>query len=211
MILSNEQQLNQKNLETLNEKKKLASILIEDTSFDILINKKRAELSEKEYSKWVDQMKKLDQQKSVLIKDIGQYQNFLNKVDIKQIQTYEQLGCFGSLRQQEHLYQIQAQIKKKIQMEQQEIDKKRVIEIANKENRNNNKIEKNLQIIEEIQEEKDYIINEEIQKNQQVGEVQEVQMETNLGKLKYQSKKASQGRLLNRVLSSSMSFKLKQQ
>ncbi|CAK75435.1 unnamed protein product (macronuclear) [Paramecium tetraurelia] len=210
MILNHDQQLNQKDLETLNQKKKLASILIENVSQNVMINKKRAELSEKEYPKQVVQMKKLDQEKSGPIKEVEQYQDFLNKVDIKQNKTYEQLGCFRSLRQQEQLQKIQTQIKQKIQMEQKQIDMQKLIDITTKENRDNSQIEKNLQIIEEIQEDKDYLINEEIQKNEQSGVVDKVQMEANLGKLKYQSKKASQGRLLKKATSLMLFKKLQQ-
>lgn len=35
-----------------------------------MINNKRAELSDKEFLRWLDKMKRLDQQKSVLIKEV---------------------------------------------------------------------------------------------------------------------------------------------
>lgn len=36
-----------------------------------MINKKRAELSDKEFLRWLDLIKRLDQQKSIPIKEIG--------------------------------------------------------------------------------------------------------------------------------------------
>ncbi|CAD8152461.1 unnamed protein product [Paramecium pentaurelia] len=220
MIPNREQQLNQKELEALNQKNKIASILIEDATFNTMINKKRAELSDKEFLRWLDQIKRLDQQKSIPIKDIGQEKTQLNKVkqiNNKQTQNHEQLKSFGQLQQQLELEKIQAQIKKNAQKAQNQIDRQRLGEIATKDFSNKKRVEENQKILEEMlkekqkeQERQDYFINEEKYKNSKFHDYNEVQMENNLNKLKYHSKKASKGKLFNEVSKSGNPFHKKQ-
>ncbi|CAD8067236.1 unnamed protein product [Paramecium sonneborni] len=216
MIPNRQQQLNEKELEAFKQKNKIASILVEDATFNIVINKKRAELSDKEFLRWLDQIKRQDQQKAVLIKQVEQEKTYNVKekqVNIKQTQTNEQLKFFGSLKQQLELEKIQAQIKKKTQKAQNQIDRQRLGEVNSKNVEDKRRVEQNQKMLEEMlrekqqeQERKDYLINEEKQKHSKLNDFDEVDMEENLNKLKFESKKASKGRLLNKVTKSFMPF-----
>ncbi|CAK76016.1 unnamed protein product (macronuclear) [Paramecium tetraurelia] len=210
MIPNREQQLNQKELEALNQKNKIASTLIEDASFNTMINKKRAELSDKEFLKWLDQIKKSDQQKLISIKVAGQDTDKLlvNKPkqgNMKQTQKQEQLKSFGQLKQQLELENIQAQIKKNAQKAQNQIDRQRLGEFATKDNSNKKRVEDNQKILEEMlkekqkeQERQDYFINEEKYKNSKFHSHDQAKFESNPDKLKYQSKNESKAKLLTK-------------
>ncbi|CAD8153298.1 unnamed protein product [Paramecium octaurelia] len=208
MIPNREKQLNQKELEALNQKNKIASILIEDASFNTMINKKRAELSDKEFLKWLDQIKKSDQQKMIPIKEAGQDKLLVSKPkqgNMKQTQNHEQLKSFGQLKQQLELENIQAQIKKNAQKAQNQIDRQRLGEFATKDNNTKKRVEENQKILEEMlkekqkeQERQDYFINEEKYKNSKLHGQDKAKFESNLDKLKYQSKNTSKGKLLTK-------------